>query len=71
MPADPPALPPLLSPADVAAHLGVHPRTVRRITAAGKLAAFRAGPKVLRYRPEDVAAYVASNTTAVSCRGEA
>ena len=43
---------------DVAAELGVGPRTVRRWIADGTLPAFRVGPTLIRVRRDDVEAMI-------------
>lgn len=39
---------------DTAEYLGTSPRTIRRLIAAGKLPAYRYGPRLIRIDPEDV-----------------
>lgn len=46
---------PELTRADVAAMKQVSPRTVDRWVAAGLLPAYRVGPRLVRFRSEDVA----------------
>jgi excisionase family DNA binding protein len=46
----------MLTLAEAADTLGVHPRTVRRMIARGDLAAVRIGPRLLRVRAADVEA---------------
>ena len=50
----------LLSGAQVAARLNVSARTVWSLRSSGLLKAIRLGPKLLRYRSEDIDALVAS-----------
>jgi len=37
-----------VSLAEIAAEVGVHPRTIRRYIAAGRITAWRVGPRLLR-----------------------
>src|SRR5262249_28630836 len=53
-------VPDLASGAVVAQHLGIRPSTVERLYKAGKIPAVRLGPKLIRYRLEDVRAAIAS-----------
>jgi excisionase family DNA binding protein len=46
----------MLDLAEAAEQLSLHPRTVRRMIARGKLAAVRVGPRLLRVRAADVEA---------------
>ncbi|KUH99270.1 helix-turn-helix domain-containing protein [Mycobacterium sp. IS-3022] len=39
---------------EAAARLGVHPMTIRRYIAAGRLRAYRLGPRLVRIHAEDV-----------------
>jgi len=52
----------------VAERLTVDPRTVRRWIAAGKLAAGRAGPRIVRIRSRDLAAFEARFLAAGTAR---
>jgi excisionase family DNA binding protein len=56
----------LLSPADVAARLGVHRETVYRLVARGELVAIRVG-SLLRFEASAVEAYLCIKST--SCAG--
>lgn len=50
---------PLLSIPEAAARLGVHPNSVRRWYKSGRLKGWRLGPKLIRFRPEDLEAFAA------------
>lgn len=54
----------LLTVDEVSARLAVSPRTVRQLVATRRLAAVRVG-RLVRVRPEALAAYIASNETQV------
>ena len=51
----------LLTAKETAENLAIDQRTLRRWTAAGRITAVRFCKTVTRYRPEDVAAFIASN----------
>lgn len=51
---------PLMTPQAAAAHLDVHPRTIRRWIEAGDLAAVRIG-SVVRIRPADLDAFISAH----------
>jgi hypothetical protein len=53
---------------ETAAVLGVSPRTARRIVATGALPCFRHGPRIVRVRDVDLAAFVARGVTAANPR---
>ncbi len=53
---------PLLDAAAVAAHFGVDATTVYRLAARAELPAIEIAPRVLRFRPEDVRAFLAART---------
>lgn len=55
MPSDAPS--DLLTTAQAADYLHVHPETIRRRIRAGDLPAYRMGPRLLGVRVEDLAAY--------------
>jgi excisionase family DNA binding protein len=57
---DPPILT-LLTEKQVAKAFSVAPRTIRRLSAAGKLPVIRVGDRLARYRPEDVRAFLESS----------
>jgi excisionase family DNA binding protein len=44
----------MLTTREVAALVGSHEITVQRAVKAGKLASYRLGPRMVRFRPEDV-----------------
>jgi excisionase family DNA binding protein len=52
--------PGLLTTAQVAERLAVHPATVRRLVAAGELKPTRLGKRTVRFRPSDVQRFIAS-----------
>lgn len=45
----------MISVAEAARRAGVHPRTMRRWVAEGKITGYRIGPRLLRVNPADVA----------------
>ncbi len=49
------------SVAEIADEYGVHPRTVRRWLAEGRISGHRIGPRVIRLDPDEVAAQLLSN----------
>ena len=51
----------LMDREEVAALLGVHTETIRRAQATGKLPAYVLGSKLVRYRLEDVEAWLEAN----------
>lgn len=51
-------MPPLLTADQVAAHLGVTRRTLRRWAADGHLQPVIVGPRTLRYRADEIAALI-------------
>lgn len=48
-----------------AARVGVHPRTLRRRIAEGRLTAYRVGPKLIRLDPAEVDALMSPIPSAV------
>lgn len=62
--AAPAVITPLLTDRDVARVLAVKPDTVRRWAAQGELPSVRLG-RLLRFRGEDIAAWVSRHTTVV------
>ena len=48
----------LISLTQAADNLGVDPRTIRRYVAAGRLPAYRVGPRLIKIDPADLAALV-------------
>ena len=48
----------LLTEEQAAAEIGVSPRTLRALRSAGKIRYVRPSPRVIRYKPEDVAEYI-------------
>jgi excisionase family DNA binding protein len=60
------AMPPELTLAEAASQLGVHTKTVRRLIAAGRLPAYRVGPRLIRLKSEDVAAVARPLATAAT-----
>lgn len=56
--AEPIAAPIYITAADAAAILGCHVKTVRRMSAAGRLTANRVGPRMVRYDLDEVRAVV-------------
>ena len=59
---------PPLTIVEAAEAFGVHPKTVRRWIAAGRLPAYRVGPKLLRVNAADVAALARPLATAATVR---
>ena len=53
---------PLVDAATVAAYLSIDPATVYRLADRGDLPGIAIAPRVVRFRPEDVRAYVESHT---------
>ena len=49
----------LLSIPEAAARLGVHPNSVRRWYKSGRLMGWRIGPKVIRFRLDDIEKFIA------------
>ena len=65
MAARPPVAPfgePLVDAATVAAYLSIDPATVYRLVDRGDLPGIAIAPRVVRFRPEDVRAYVERRT---------
>lgn len=56
--AEPITTPVYITAADAAAILGCHVKTVRRMSAAGRLTANRVGPRMVRYDLDEVRAVV-------------
>jgi excisionase family DNA binding protein len=55
---------PLLLQTEVADLLRIDVRTVRRLAERGELAEVRIGPRLVRYSPESVAAFIAAENFA-------
>lgn len=53
------AQPDLMTMGDAAASLGVHRNTLRRWIAAGRIPAYKVGPRLVRLHPADVARFAA------------
>lgn len=60
---------PLVDAATVAAFLSVDPATVYRLAERGDLPGIEIAPRALRFRPEDVRAYVDRRTRKVGPAG--
>jgi excisionase family DNA binding protein len=60
---------PLVDAAAVAEFLGVDKTTIYRMAATAALPAIEIAPRVLRFRPEDVRAFVEARTRKASPRG--
>lgn len=54
----------LVSLPDAAQYAGVHPRTLRRYIAAGRLTGYRLGPRVIRIDVDELDALLAPIPTA-------
>jgi excisionase family DNA binding protein len=53
---------PLLNKAEAARRLGFCERTVNSLMARGELPYIKLGPRTVRFKPEDVEAYITRNT---------
>jgi excisionase family DNA binding protein len=53
---------PLLNKAEVARRTGFCERTVNSLMARGELPFIKLGPRTVRFRPEDVEAYITQHT---------
>jgi excisionase family DNA binding protein len=60
---------PLVDAAAVAAHLGVDKATIYRLAAATELPAIDVAPRVVRFRPSDVRAFLERRTRKAAPRG--
>ena len=56
----------LMTVQDVARLLGQHPKTVLRAVGRGEIAHVRFGQRAIRFRPEDIEAFINSRRTGAS-----
>lgn len=60
---------PLVDAATVAAYFGVDPTTVYRLASAGEIPSIEVARRTLRFRPEDVRAFIDQRTRSRSRKG--
>jgi excisionase family DNA binding protein len=60
------AVPELLTPEQVGAALGRHPKTVLLLFNRGELPGIKLGARTVRFHPADVEAYIDAHRTAVA-----